>query len=560
MSRQRLIGLLVGLILVLVISGIAIAIVLVGRAGEGAGTAAGDRAAVAPRGELRILGADPPTLDPALSSDAESATYIVEIFSGLVTYRVHDDYRMELVPDLAERWEISPDGRTYTFRLRQGATFHNGKPVTAADFKWSMERALSPRTLSTVADTYLGDIVGAKDMLRGAAREASGIQVVDDRTLRITIDEPKPYFLAKLTYPTAFVLDRENVESSRNWTLRPNGTGPFKLARYELGRQIVLEANPNFYNGPPKLERVTFLLTGGAAMTMYENNEIDITGVGLFDMDRVLDPTNPLNKELVRCPGATVGCPQYDIFYVAMNPTIPPFDDVKVRQAFAHAVNVEQITRVVLRDLVQPAKGILPPGFPGYNPNLQGLGFNPQRAQQLLQESKYGSAAGVQAAAGPRGIVLTMPGAGATPPGSVEAILEQWRTNLGIQVQVQLVEFATFLADVDRRRFPMYSLGWIADYIDPHDFLDILFHSGSQQNHMSYSNPEVDRLLEQARTERDEATRMRLYQQAEQLIVNDAVWIPLWHNKAYILAKPWVKGFKVPPFIVPVLKDVSVER
>ena len=144
------------------------------------------------------------------------------MFSGLVTI----DPDLNIVPDIAERWDISNDERTFTFYLRQDVKFHDGKDVTAHDFKYSMERALDPRTESTVADLYLNDIVGASAKLRGAADNVTGIRVLDDYTLEITIDAPKPYFLAKLTYPTAFVVDQENVESGADWTSRPNATGP----------------------------------------------------------------------------------------------------------------------------------------------------------------------------------------------------------------------------------------------------------------------------------------------------------------------------------------------
>jgi oligopeptide transport system substrate-binding protein len=557
MGSRRLVTILVGLIGLLVVAFVVFAFVLAGRGSTGASPQSGGQSAgvgAPASGELRLIGADPPTLDPAVSEDADSATYIVEIFSGLVTYEVGSDNRMSIVPDLAEKWDISQDGRTYTFTLRAGAKFHSGKPVTAQDFKYSIERALKPATLSTTADTYLGDIVGAQDMLAGRATSASGIEAVDDRTLRITIDASKPYFLAKLTYPTAFVVDRANVESGRTWTSRPNGTGPFKLTEWQLGQRIVLEQNPDYYRGPPKLQKATFLLAAGASMTMFENNEIDVTGVSAFDIDRVSDPSNPLSKQLITCPGETLGCPNYDIFYVAFNTRSAPFDDINVRRAFVQSVNVEQIANVVLRGLYDPAKGILPQGFPGYNPNVKPLAFNPDAAKAALAASRYGSAAGL-----PR-IVLTLPGGGATAPGSIEAVLEQWRTNLGVDVQVQQVEFATFLSQLNRGAYGLFSLGWIADYIDPHDFLDILFYSKSNQNHPGYKNETVDRLLEQARTERDDATRISLYQQVEQAILDDAAWLPLWHTKSYILVSPQVKGFKVLPFVFPMLKDVSIER
>ena len=249
-------------------------------------------------GEFTRLFSDPPTLDPALTSDTSSAFVVIEVFSGLVTI----DADLNIVPDIATRWDLSNDERTFTFHLRNDVKFHDGKPVTAHDFKFSMERALDPATESTVADLYLNDIVGASAKLKGTANSVSGIRVLDDYTLEITIDAPKPYFLAKLTYSTAFVVDQENVESGPDWTSRPNGTGAFRLAEWEIGERIRLERNDLYYKEPAHLDAVNLLLSGGVGMTMYENNEIDFTGVGLADIDRVLDPTEEINRDLQITP------------------------------------------------------------------------------------------------------------------------------------------------------------------------------------------------------------------------------------------------------------------
>ncbi len=492
-------------------------------------------------GALTLLSDDPPTLDPALASDTTSAGYIVEIFSGLVTI----NRELKVVADIAERWEVSDDGKVYTFYLRPNVKFHDGREVKAADFKYSMERACNPSTESIVADTYLGDIVGARDMLSGKALEIRGIQVVDDRTLKIEIDAAKPYFLAKLTYPTAFVVDNANVKA-RNWTSRPNGTGPFKLKQWQRGERIVLEANESYYGGAVRLKQINFLLAGGSSMTMYENDEVDITGVGLTDIERVLDPANPLNKELVIAPELSVG-------YVGFNCTMPPFDDVKVRQALNHAVDKDKILEVVLKDLVESAEGILPPGMPGYNENLKGLEYDPAKAKRLIAESKYKDVASFPP------ITISIPGTGAAVPPTSEAIIEMWKVNLGVQVNIQQVEWATYLDDLKRHRFQMFEVGWVADYPDPQDFLDLLFHTSSMENNARYSNPAVDRLLEQARVEKDVDARLRIYQQAEQMIVNDAPWLPLWHGKSYLLIKPYVKGFYPAPMTIPVFRDVYIE-
>ncbi|MBI3954367.1 MAG: peptide ABC transporter substrate-binding protein [Chloroflexi bacterium] len=502
--------------------------------------------AAASGGTFTRLWADPPTLDPHLTSDTTSAGLVVEIFSGLVAL----DTDLKIIPDIAERWDLSGGGAVFTFRMRDNVKFHNGKAVTASDLKYSFERVLDPRTESPVADTYLNDIVGAQDKLKGQAREVRGVRVIDDRTLEITIDAPKPYFIAKLTYPTAYAVDRQNVESGSGWTNKPNGTGPFKLTEWTIGQRIVLERNQYFYRGVAKLDRVRYILSGGVPMTMYENNEIDLTGVGQTDLDRVLNPNEPLNKQLVR------GEPSFEVSYIGFHVAKPPFDDKKVRQAFTLAIDKEAIAREVLSNLAVPAYGVLPPGFPGHNPNIKPLRFDPVLAKRLLAESKYGGAGMM-----PR-VIMTLPGTGGTVGLDTEAIIEMWKQNLGVAVEIQQTEWATYLQDLNRQRFQMFGgIGWAADYPDPQDFVDILFHSKSFNNHGAYNSPQVDRLLEQARTEQDSDKRIKLYQDAEQMVVDDAVWIPLWYTgERYVLIKPYVKGYKLTRMIVPKLKDVYIER
>ncbi len=493
-------------------------------------------------GELRLAGEEPVTLDPALVEDAYSAVYIVEIYSGLVTL----DRNLEVAPDLAERWEMSADGRTYTFHLRPDAKFQDGRPVTAADFKYSLERTCSPALASPAARSYLGDIEGAITRIEGQADEVSGIRVIDDQTLALTIDAPKAYFLAKLTYSTAFVVDRDNVAEGDQWTTHPNGTGPFRLVQRDEER-IVLERNQHYYGDGPALERVTFTLSGGSPMTMYENGQLDIVGVGLADIERVQDPSNPLSQELTVVPSL-------DVQYLAMNVRLPPFDDVKVRQAFAHAIDRQRLADVVLKRTVLAAEGILPPGMPGYSPSLRGLAFDPELAVKTLRESKYKDAADLPE------IVLHISGTAGTLPPTTEAIVAMLRTNLGVEVKVQQTPWQGFLADINQHSYALFSSGWIADYPDPQNFLDLQFHSQSADNQTGYQNAKVDELLEKARVEPDKDRRMQLYQEAEALIVQDAAWVPLWHGRDYMLTKPYVKGAVYSASIRPWLKDVYLER
>ena len=499
-------------------------------------------------GRLVRLFSDPPTLDPHITTDYLAAAIVNEVFGGLVTI----DPSIEIVPDLAKEWDISPDGRVFTFRLREDAKFHDGTPVTAEDFRWSLERAADPLTESPVTDLYLGDVVGVSDKLNGESESITGLRVVDDHTLELSIDAPKSYFIAKLTYPTGFVLDRGNVEGDDdNWIFQPNGTGPFRLERYDVGEAIVLSRNEHYHLGPPFLDQVEFILSGGDAMLMYENDEIHITGLGLTDLERVQDPANPLSAELATAP------PGFSVSFIAMNFEQEPFDDVKVRQALNYAIDKREIATKVMEDSVVPAKGIIPPGFPSYNPDLRGYEFNPDKAKQLLAESKYGG----DLENFPSVTISVAGNFGASVGLDLQAMLKTWQDVLGIDAEIQQTEWATFLQDVHRKRFQMFTLTWSADYPDPQNFLDIMFHSQSDNNWMNYNNREVDSLLEAARTEQDQTARFEQYNRIEQLIVDDAPWVPLWHStESKVLIKPSVKGYHLVPMTIPKLRFVYLDE
>ncbi len=502
-------------------------------------------------GELRLSGPEPITLDPHLTQDAGSALYIVEIFGGLLT--LNPD--LEIEADLAEEIPtgdnglkvVNDDGTvTYTFNIRDDALFHDRKPVMADDVKFSIERAADPATLSLVAPFFLGDIVGVDEKLAGDASEVSGIEVVDSRTIAITIKKDVPSFLYKLTYPTAFVVDQDEVEGDpRNWTRRPNGTGPFKLEEWRFGEEITLEANERYHLGAPKVERVRYLLSGGG-LTLYESNEVDVAGVGLNDLERVQDPADPLNAEY------EFGS-RLSLDYIGFNTNSPPFDDPKVREAFARAIDKEQIARAIFEDAIPVANSIVMPGLPSYDAENQAPEFDPDLARQLLEESSYGGPEALPE------ISIAESGTGATSGPGTQAIVEMWRQNLGVDVTIEQAETATFFQDVEQGIYQMFLLGWIMDYPDEDDILNIHFDSDSSSNNTKYSNPEVDDLLRRALTESDEQQRIDLYRQAERVVLEEVPWFPLFFDRFHVLIKPYVNDYLIPAGIVPRLRFVSIE-
>jgi len=491
------------------------------------------------------MGGDPPTLDPANTSDVESATYIVEIFSGLVGFNKD----LKIVPDLAEKWDVSNDGKTYTFTLRQDAKFHDGRPVTAQDVKYSLERAADPRTRSTVSPLYLGDIVGFMDKYTGKANEVSGVQVLDNYTVQIDIDKPISYFLAALAHPTSYIVDKFNVESGEQpWYLKPNGTGPFKLIQWDQGQQIVLEKNADYYGDiKPSVDRIEFLLGGGSAMTRYENGDLDATRVSIADIERVSDPASPLNKELSIDP-------QLSTSFIVFNTRKAPFDDPKVRMAFAMSIDRQKLNDVVFKKMPVVATGILPQAFPGFNQDLKGIPFDPEGAKKLLAESKYAS--------GLPDIVWSTVGGGGTAGSDVQAIAEMLKENLGANISVEQTDWATYLSQINGTNvdFQLFDIGWSADYVDPHNFIGLLFRGGSLNNWSGYDNPVVNQLIDDASVEPNLDKRIQEYQQAEEKILQDAPVLPLTYGRDFWLTKPYVKGAFYPPLVIERLKYITLDK
>ncbi|GIV95417.1 MAG: peptide ABC transporter substrate-binding protein [Herpetosiphonaceae bacterium] len=476
-------------------------------------------------GELILaLGAELPTLDPAEVTDTTSALVTRQIFSGLV--RLTND--LEVEPDLAERWDISPDGRVYTFYLRPEARFADGTPILAEDIRWSLERAMSPGRYA--AATYLNDIEGALEKMSGQADSVSGLRVIDDHTIEITLRAPNAVFLLKLTNSPAFVVDRRAVErGGSDWTDEPNGSGPFML--YERNADgLLLRPNLYYYGRPAKLDQLTLLLGAAAAseLVLYEQGKVDYAEVPYYALPRVADPSNPLSRELVTVPALSLS-------YIGMNVNIPPFDDPKVRQAFSLLIDRERLVKSDGLETAVAARGFVPPTMPGANPDLPPPPEpDVEEIKRLLAESRYGGAENLP------------PIVGYTNGGSVALLGELLKETLGITMEVRTTEtWGAYLQGLNE--YPMFDLSWIADYPDPENFLEALFGANSGSNHTGYNNPQVEEIFAMARAEQDEQRRYELYQQAEQMILQDAPAIPLYHSVQYALVKPYVKGLVVTP-------------
>lgn len=473
---------------------------------------------------------DPTTLDPAQVQDGPTIELLMQVFEGLVQWNTKN----ELAPCLAEKWNISKDGKTYTFHLRQGVRFHNGRELKASDLVYSITRSLDRKTKSAVSMVYLGDIVGAREYNLGSAPAVRGLSAPDDETLKITIDAPKAYFLAKLTYPTGYAVCREAIESAGD-TVKPEhmvGTGAFKMKEYsQSSARMVLEANPAYWDGAPKLARIErwIIKDSGARHDKFEGGELDLTDVSMatYRADRDNPQLAPMLRQFER-PA---------VYYLAANQrAFPPFRDRRVRQAFAHAVDRDAVINTVLEGVPRPAQGVVPYGVPGFDPSFKGLQHDPARARKLLAEAGYPGGKGFPA------LTLSFRARVDDIEKTATMLAEQLHQNLGITVNLDAVEWGTFLDRRNKGIMPLYFLRWMADYLDPQNFLSTMLHSRAPENTLGYSNPEFDRLCDLGDVTQDHDRRMALYRQAEKIVVEDAPWTPIYFQKDVELWSPRLQG------------------
>jgi oligopeptide transport system substrate-binding protein len=490
------------------------------------------------RETLLVLGGDPEPkdLDPARATGSASG-YVGMLFAGLV--RLSPD--LQIVPDLAESWDISPDGLTYTFTLREGLTFASGRPLTAADVVYSWERAADPATDSPTAGTYLADILGVDEMLAGDADHIAGLEAVDDRTLVVTLDAPKAYFLAKLTYPTAFVVSPDNVSGAR-WMFTPDPSGPYALHEYVEDETIIFERNAAFH-APAGIRYVAYLLQlGGQPLSLYEIGDLDIVGLQPADADEVSQPGHPRRREWQSATTLCTTLLQLDI-------SRPPLDDPAVRRALILALDRAALNEQFNQGASLLAHTVLPPAMPGYSSDLPRFTYDQQAAAAALAASSY---AGADLPA----IIINEAGSGQAPSAFITAVADMWRQALGLSVEIQQLDPLDYTRAARAQHGHVVSYGWCADYPDPENFLDILFHTRSGFNVGGYSSAEVDALLEAARSEPDAAARLDLYRQAETRILGDIATIPLTHSVADVLVQPYVKNYVLSPLgalVIPLL-------
>lgn len=511
---------------------------------------AGDEPVTAtPSGEqiLRITGTTEPitTLDPALARDVTAGFLARQVFRGLTRL----DAEMTPRPELAERIEIDPTGTRYRFTLREDATFQDGRPIHAADVVASLTRALDPDTaggdVSRIGGpTYLSDIVGAADVIANRSDDLAGATVIDDRTLELELDQPRATFLMKLAAPPAAVVDTSQIATDPEWWRAPNGSGPFRVAELVPDERLVLAPFADYAAGAPILQQVEIRLGPSAtnSFNLYQAGQIDVTGVPLSSLDRVLDPASGLDTELSVEPVLSTS-------FIAFRTDVEPTDDPAIRRAIALAFPREQLAEVSFQDRKLPAYGLLPPGLMGRDWPVEGPGYDLDAARAALADSRYESVEDIPP--------IQVFGVG---PFGAETLRDTVGESLGLRFEVIDADWPTFAADLTRQTLPAYELLWIADFPDPETFLWSLFSSESPDNYSGYANPAYDALLDEAAATLDPDARAARYDEAHQVLLADGAVLPILHDIRYTLVKPWVRGLAVTPLGIMDLDDVWLEH
>ncbi len=478
----------------------------------------------------RVLENDPSTLDPALLTDVYGRAVVRQIFDGLVQFDTH----LKPLPALAEFWEASRDGRTWTFTLRRGVMFHHGREVTAHDVVYSFTRLLNPQKPVPMTELFRC-IQGAEEFMQGKTDNLKGLKAVDRYTLQIVLEEPLASSLVVLGLTHVAVVPREEEEQRGNQFGRaPVGTGPFKFVRWEPNQEIVLEANDRYYEGRPFLDTVVFKIDSSSEETFAEflqgNLEETIIPGGMTEEVRA----DPKYRQYQR-----VRISNLSLSYIGFNTQREPFDNRLVRQAFNYAVNTGVIVREITRTGGLPATGVLPPGMLGYNPDRQGYPYHPAQAKRLLAEAGYPDGAGFP-------VVQLWSVSKADSTKAELAAYQRYLAELGVQVQIHFApDWPTYQKMLEQGQFSMFRLSWYADIPDPDNFLFPLLHSASRTNRTFYRNPLVDQLVEQARRELDENRRIALYREVEGLVMEDAPWIAQHYYVSDYLYQPYVQGVEI---------------
>jgi peptide/nickel transport system substrate-binding protein len=463
---------------------------------------------------VMMIESSPANLDPRIGLDAQSERIDELIFDALLTRDEH----LNVEPGIAEKWEI-PDALTYVFKIRKGAEFHDGRPLTARDVKWTFDSLLQGTVRSTKASAY---------------RFVDHIDASDDFTVVFHLKEPDASLLWNLSEGAIGIVP---AGSGVELAAHPVGSGPFRFVSAEPDKEVVLTRNQHYWGGPPKLDRVRFMVVPDATTRALElrKGSADVTINALaYDTLPTLEKSSQL--QILHSPGTVLA-------YLGFNLRDRILKDVRVRQAISCAINREQFVHYLFHDYARPALSLLPPESWAYEAAGSQYIFDPARAKQLLD------AAGFPLNDGAR-FHLTIKTSTDEGTRLLAAVLQQQLRDVGIVLDIRTFEFATFFSDVTRGEFQLYSLRWIGGNEDP-DIYEYVYHSSrfppKGANRGYYANPRVDLLIDQARVAKDQAVRKQLYAEIQSILAEDVPSVNLWYLDNVLVAAKRVKNLTLNP-------------
>ena len=485
---------------------------------------------------------DPPALDPAHSNIVTSARATNLYCEPLV--EISEDGQ-GIIPMLAESWEVDENSTVWTFKLRKGAKFHKtgyqgeatangGREVTASDVKYSFERLIREKSARAY---FLNQIKGYQDFFDEKVDEWTGIEVVDDSTVRFTLAEPYAPFLAAVTYTAFYIVPKEDVEKlGKDFNFRPVGTGPFIVQDWQHDSKLTFRKNPDYWGKDSEGRQLPYL--DGVELIVIPDNSVAFLEFKKGNIDVLPDTPSEFYGEIVKDfkdlyqIRATLSTQYY-----GMAVTKKPFDDIRVRQAFNYAINREAINELVLNGRFIVGKGVLPPGMPAFNPDLKSYGYDPEKAKALLKEAGY-----------EKGLTVTLQYNNNPRHKLIGEAVQAQLQDVGVKMELQAADIGVHYDAVRRGDVPFFRAGWAGDYPDPDNFLYNLLCSdnfGAKGNYVRYKNDDVDAWLKEARRVSDPAKRIELYQKAEQQIVDDAPWLFLFYDSTDLVANANVKNIKL---------------
>lgn len=483
---------------------------------------------------------EPETLDLTVQTGLPDATAITALFEGLTRY--DRNHEIKKGSGMAEDWTISPDGLHYTFKIRKDAKWTNGDPVTAHDFEYAWKKLLAPETASEYAYQLFYLKNGEKYNAGEAKAEEVGVKATDDYTLEMELEAPTPYFIGLTAFSNLFPINKKVDQDNPEWHTKAEtyvSNGPFKLVTWEHQQKLEMVKNPDYWDtAAVKLDKLVMPMIDSedTALTMFQNNEIDI----------VEYPPLQEVKRLIADGTATV-LPELGSYYYYLNTQKKPFDDVRVRKAFAYAIDRKAIVENVTQRGEKPALAFVPYGFadaaPGSDYREVGGDYfkdnDVEIARQLLAEAGYPEGQGLPE-------IEILYNTTDEHKKIAETIQQMWSTNLGAKVKITNQEWGVYLDSRDQGNFMVARAGWIADYADAMTFMDIHV-TGGGNNDSFWGNPEHDRLIKMAKENSDPAVRMQAMHDAEKIMMDEMPVIPIYFYTNINLNKPWVKDWAVPP-------------